>query len=421
MKKSIFLWGLLTTVLCLTACGSKDFNMSFEEALEIANHSELQDILSQNDNFEQSFDIAGSYDADWTKVDANISSKSHQSITNKNSESSTEFTANITSSWETIKLNWSVDTKTVNDTVYVNISALDLTWSENLSMVEMMVEWFKNQRFSIPMTGLNDMPDTFSVLKDSKDLNAKVKDIVINEWLVVYSWAFTDFNWYNAWRFSLNNEKLNELIKEYYEEYNNTINVELSGDSVNEIPSINIQNFEWYLVITGKDKVTTVLENMAITEDEAILNINWFAGDSFELYLSDGENDLVSIVAEKKGSKYNIAAVVADYLSINGTVSPKLSKSSINLKFDAVLTIKSGNEWQSNIVIPLKGSWGYDSISGFVITAPEDAQDLTELLWSYLGGVMWWDDYDEEYDYEDLYGDEDVELGSINEDTAEVE
>jgi hypothetical protein len=62
MKKSLFLLGLLGVTVCLTACGSKDFNMSFEEALEIANHSELQDILSQNNSFEQSFDIAGNFD-----------------------------------------------------------------------------------------------------------------------------------------------------------------------------------------------------------------------------------------------------------------------------------------------------------------------------------------------------------------------
>jgi hypothetical protein len=46
MKKSFLLLGLLTTTLCLTACGSKDFNMTFEEALEVANHSELQEILA---------------------------------------------------------------------------------------------------------------------------------------------------------------------------------------------------------------------------------------------------------------------------------------------------------------------------------------------------------------------------------------
>jgi hypothetical protein len=48
-------------------------------------------------------------------------------------------------------------------------------------VVGMMVDGFKNQWFSIPMSGLSDMPNTFSILKDSKDLNSKAKDIIVNE------------------------------------------------------------------------------------------------------------------------------------------------------------------------------------------------------------------------------------------------
>jgi hypothetical protein len=96
MKKSLLLLGLISTAVCLTACGSKTFGMSFEEALEIANHSELQDILSQNDSFEQSFDIAGNYSDEDFKVDASISSESKQNLINNNSESSTKFDANLT-------------------------------------------------------------------------------------------------------------------------------------------------------------------------------------------------------------------------------------------------------------------------------------------------------------------------------------
>jgi outer membrane lipopolysaccharide assembly protein LptE/RlpB len=105
MKKSIFLFGLIITTVCLSACGSKNFNMSFEEALEIANHSALQDILAENDNFEQTFDISGQLDTNGTKVDANISSNSKQDTNNKTSESSSKFNANITYSGETIQIN----------------------------------------------------------------------------------------------------------------------------------------------------------------------------------------------------------------------------------------------------------------------------------------------------------------------------
>lgn len=411
MKKSLFLLWLLTTTVCLTACGSKDFNMTFEEALEAANHSELQDILAQNDNFEQSFDISGKYNSDEIKVDASISSNSKQSLVNKNSESSTNFTANVTSSGETIKLNWTLDLKLVNDTIYLNISSLDLTWSDELAMVGMMAAWFKGQWFSIAMSGLSDMPNTFSMLKDSKDLNDKTKEIFWNEGFMVYSWKFTQFEWYNARKFSIDNEKLNALIKEYY----NSINSGLDEDSIQEIPAINIQNFEGYLVITWKEKVTTVIENMEMKDDEntSTLVINWFAWEDAEINLSQNWESVMKIVADKKGSKYNISITIPNRGELSWTISPKLSKSSIKIGFDLKLTIKSEEEWWKDTVIPFKGSWKYDAISEFTTTAPENAQDLGELLSSYLWWAMWWDDYDyeydEAYDYEDLYNNEELE------------
>jgi hypothetical protein len=38
--------------------------MSFEEALDTANHSALQDILASTDNFQQSFDISTNINKD---------------------------------------------------------------------------------------------------------------------------------------------------------------------------------------------------------------------------------------------------------------------------------------------------------------------------------------------------------------------
>ena len=420
MKKSIFLLGLLAiSGVCLTACGSKNYKMSFDEALEISTHSAIQDVLAGNDNFEQNFNIAGNYDADWNKVDANISSTSKQSIISKNSESSTTFNADITSPEVNAKLNWALDIKLVDDAIYLNISSFELTWSDDLAMVAMMAEGFKNQWFSIPMTGLSDMPSTFSFLKDSKELNSKTKEIVINEGSMVYNWKYTQFNWYNAWKFSLDNEKLNTLIKEYY----NSLN--LNEEEATEIPELDIQNFEWYLVITWKDKVTTVIEKMVMESNGEVLNLEWFAGEDLEINVSgETEGETISIAAHKDGWKYNVSLNIADFFLVDWTVSTKLSKSSIDLNFDVKLTVKDTEE----IVIPLKGYWKYNAISEFSTTAPEDAQDLTELLWSYLGGMWLWDDYDydydyddEEFDYDNFYADDDsgefVEL----EDADEVE
>ncbi len=388
MKKFLFLLGLFTTTVCLTACWSKDFNMSFEDALQAANYSELQDILAQNDNFEQDFNISGKYDSNGTKVDANISLNSKQNLQNKNSESSTKFNANITSSEGTIKTNWALNIKLVNDALYLNLESLDITWNENLAMMGMMADGLKDQWFSIPMTGLSDMPNTFSILKNSTELNNKAKEIIINEWSTVYSWKFSQFNGYNARKISLDNEKLNELIKEYY----NTMNSNLSEELTWEIPEINIQNFEWYIVITSKNKVTTVIENMQIQDGETIMDANWYAGKEYELNISESNTPLMSISIKKKlFSKYEVSANIADSINLEWTISPKLSTSTIALKFNAKLTVKALSGWSSDTVIPFNGAWKYNSLSEFTTTAPDNAQDLSEMLSSYLWGMMWWD------------------------------
>ena len=115
------------------------------------------------------------------------------------------------------------------------------------------------------------------------------------------------------------------------------------------------------------------------------------------------------LTATEKGSNYNIYAEVSDLVILEWTITPKLSSSKIDVKFDLNLTIKSEYEEVDDTIIPLKGSWTYNSISDFEVIAPENAQDLTELLWAYLGWMMWGNEYDEYYDEydEDIYLDTD--------------
>jgi hypothetical protein len=44
-----------------------------------------------------------------------------------------------------------------------------------------MIEPYKNQWFSLSITGLNEMPDSFSAFRDSKEMDEKAKEIIINE------------------------------------------------------------------------------------------------------------------------------------------------------------------------------------------------------------------------------------------------
>ena len=259
-------------------------------------------------------------------------------------------------------------------------------------MIAMMTEWFKNQRFSIPMDWLGEMSNTFSVFKDSKELNEKAKDIILNDWFVVYNWKFTQFSWYNAWKFSLDNEKINALIKEYYD------TLDTDAENPIESPELNIKNFEWYLVITWKDKVTTVIDNMDLVDWEVVVKVNGFWGEDYEINVSSEWESILTFVANKKNSNYDISLNLSNSLLLKGTLSTKISSSKININFDALLTLKSDYEETDDTIVPLKGSWSYSAISEFSVNAPESAQDLTEILQGYLWSMLWGGDYS---DYED--------------------
>jgi len=403
MKKTpVILWLLTMASLCLVACGnSKDYNMSFEEAYDIANHSALQDILTNTENFQQSFNASTNLNSDWTKVAAKIQADSKQNLNNSKSESSTLFDININSDENNLTVTWALDIKLVDNTVYLNLKSLDVTWPEDASFVAAMVEWFKNQRYLIPIEWLSDVPSSLLYLKDAKKLDEQAKEIIMNEWSAIYSWKFTQYNWYNSRKFSLDTEKLQQLVNDYYAK----INESLDEEDRQEAPQLNIQNFEWYLVITWKDKVTTVIENMDMLEWETNININGFWGENYEINALSNWDSLLRISATKKGSIYNISLVAANEIMLEWTVTPKVSSSKIDVKFNIILTIKAQDEEDEDTIVPLKGNRTYNSISEFDVIAPEWAQDLSELLWSYLW-ALWWDNYSDELDYEENQQDE---------------
>ena len=402
MKKSAFLLGLLAmTSLFLTACdNSKDFTMSFEDAIDTANHSALQDILLNNENFQQSLDLSTNID-NWTnKIAVDLQSNSKQNLDNNKSESSTTFDVNVNTDESNFLVKGNLELKFLEDIIYLNIGSLDISWSEDTSFLATMVEGFKNQWYSIPMEWLSDVPSTLSYVKDAKDLNEQTKEIIINEWSVVYNGKFTQFNGYNSWKFSLDTEKLQQLVNDYFAK----VNEALDEESQQEVPQLNIQNFEWYLVITWKDKVTTVIENMDIVEWESNINLNWFWGVDYEINAYTNWESLLTMKATKKGWNYNISIEITNSLKLEWTITPKISAWKIDVKYNATLTIKSEYEEWDDTIVPLKGNWAYYSISDFDVIAPENAQDLTEILWAYLWWMLWWNN--EELDYENNWGEE---------------
>jgi len=89
-------------------------------------------------------------------------------------------------------------------------------------------------------------------------------------------------------------------------------------------------------------------------------------------------------VANKNGSNYQISLNLNGLLTLEGTVTSKISSSNIDISFNVTLTIKSEYEETNDTIIPLKGNRSYSPIANFSVTAPESAQDLTEMLQGYL-------------------------------------
>lgn len=461
MKKSIFTLGLLTiSVLCLTACGDKkDFNMSFEDALELASHSAVQDVMANANNAEQSFNIAWNYDKDGTKVDAKLTSKSKQNLKDTQSESNIAIDLKVQEEENNLDLKWNLDIKFVPSAIYLNLNSLDVKSSDSPEWIGDL-SWFLNQWFSIP---LNDALDINSLnMKQQFELSSKIKDVVNNEGLQVYNGKFTDYNWYNARKISIDDQKLIKILKDYYNSTTNDIenetpsaneeNIDSNGapeenaeatveenveatteenveanvennpeadtnteNNENEtaiedidLDSVNlkIENFEWYLVIIWNDKVALAIENMDIVENGSTTNLNGiFSDKDIILNVFSEWEEIITLSAKKKGSHFNTTLNLSGLCLIEGSIAPKVSSSKIDINFDLSLNIKSNS---GNTIVPLKGSWSYAPISEYKVEIPSEAQDLSQVLWGLLWWLYWWNDM---Y-YNDYY--EDYELDAEN-------
>ena len=447
MKKSIFtLWLLAISVLCLSACGNKkDFNMSFEEALELASHSSIQDVMTNIDNAEQAVSIAWTYDKDGLKVDGKLTSQSKQNLKDLQSESNIAVDLKVQQKENNFDIKWDLDIKFVPSAVYLSLNSLNAKWEESIEWIAWIASWYLKQWFSIP---LNETIDINSLnMKDKLDLSSKIKDVINNEWLQVYNGKFTDYNGYNARKISIDDEKLMKILKDNYNslentdsnagnesismneltEDSNTASSEVSEENVenaeetainNEIEALNseldntkIENFEWYLVIIWKDKVALAIDNMDITNNGETTNLNWLFSDKDVLLSVFSEwEEVITLTAIKKGSSFDTSLNLSGLCFIWWTITPKISSSKIDISFDLSITITAD---EKNTIIPLKGSWTYSEIPEFKVEVPSESTDLTEMLWGLFWWVYgWWDELDYSYydDYdlnsEDLYNDE---------------
>ena len=421
MKKSTAILGIVSIMtLCLTACGKP--NMSFEEAIDNVTHSELKEIMANAENYEQNFNISSNFSVKEDNVDAKVSLSTNSKQNVKNSEWETKISLKVDASWdgdewrENIKLDWEAVIKSLKDAVYFKLSSLNLDGPEEFTNgFDSALPWIKNQWFSFELTDeikeklYAELPEDFDLnnlnsLKDDEALNKlaeNLKKSINNEWAVVYSGIYSEFEWYNARKFSINKEKAFDSFMEYVkwiipEEYAGEIDEINAEEIFNE--DFPLKNFEWYLVITWKDRVQVVIENLDIESDYSTTKINGtFGRDRYEIAVkSDGEQVFI-LTAKLSGAHYNLSMKVGALEIIKWTITPRKSKWKFSIDFD--ISINFGED-EDKISIPLQGWWDWKEISKFSVEVPKDSKNLledimenidaTNLEWLALGSQGYW-------------------------------
>ena len=419
MKKSTFILAMVSLMtLCLTACGKP--NMSFEEAIDTATHSELSNLMANAENYEQNFKISTYFSRAEDNVKANIVFSTDSKHNVKDSEWETKISLKIDASWvvdekeENVKINWEAIIKSLKDAVFFKLHSLDIDGPEDLTgEYDLNLSWVKDQRFSFELTDemkeklYSELPEDFELdnLKDEEALNKledNLKKSINNEWSLVYKGIYSEFNWYNARKFSINKEKVFESFMEYVKSI-------VPEEQTQELEDINIEevfedfplkNFEWYLIITGKDKVQVVIENLDIENEYSSTKINWTYGiDRYELVVKSEWKEVFVSSAKLNGTHYDILLKVQGSEIIKWTITPRKSNWKISIDFDLSINFGEGEDKTS---IPLQGWWSWEEISKFNVEVPKNSKNLLEdimknmdldaadLQWLSLGSQWYW-------------------------------
>lgn len=404
MRKRNLILGVISIVtLCLTGCGKP--STSFEEVVDSITYSEIVEMMNKAEIYEQNFNIFSNFSMSEDNVVASMWLSTNSKENKKDSEWETKISLKVNASWdgedwrETIKINWNAIIKHLTNAVYFKLSSFNITGPEDFTSDEFLsgVESIKNKWFSFELTeeminkikaglpedfelnGIQRKENLEKLEQNLKKYEDNLKKAIKNEGFLVYSGIYSEFNWYNAYKFSIDKKKVFNATTEYIKTF---VPEEDMDDYMREIEQINIdevlkdfplKNFEWYFVIIWEKRVQTVIENLEINDTYSKIKLNGtFGNDRYELSINeDGENVLL-FSAKMNKAHYDVILKVDDLEILKWTVTPKIFFWKITVDFDLSINI------DEEIKIPLKWSWNWQEISKFKVEKPTNSQNLLE-------------------------------------------
>ena len=399
MKKSTFILGIVSMMtLCLTACGKP--NMSFEDAVDSIGHSELQEMMDSAEYSQQNFNISTKFNIPENDVKGNIifSAGSKQNTKDSQWESNISLKFNATIDWEKGKIQWDATVKRLAKSIYFKLNSLDISSSDNSTPDKDVINKIKWQRYSLNlkdkevkemvndyMNNELDFPEDinikklYSKIKIDKLIN-DFKGSLNNEWSLVYSGIYSQFNWYNAYKFSIDKEKALTALVSYFRWI---MPDDIIDDTMEDIEDENrdkifedfpFTSFEWYLIITWKHKVQVVIENIDIDDYSFDSKLNaTFGKDGYKLVGIEDWEDIVVFSAMLNENHYDVNLVIEDEELLTWTITPSISNWKINVDFDLIIKYE---DYGDKIKIPFQWNWSWEEIDEFDVKAPKNSKNL---------------------------------------------
>ena len=439
---------LFAGVLCFSGCSTQNnYEMSYEQVISLLENQsrEMMGIFFNFGAQQKNLNLATKFDTDNINFDLDVQTQARVDYDSRVQDMSLSLLADVESPESEFKVDWVLDYSFIWDNMYFKLSKFLLDWSntDDLAMVDMIANTFRWQRFSLNMSGFN-----FSKSFDLYDLySEKMEEIVsnawktmINQWSWLYGWMFDEYKWYNAWKYSIDEDKVDEMLQMYVDMMNGFYSWMLaqyadslwttdedmwSVDFGSLFSGITYSNLGGYFVIVWKNDVVETMEDAHITIDGTWVVFNYYYGKDW-FYLeakTESWEDIMLITAKRYGKTYSIYANMMSVLGVKWDL--KLNKFSkkdwIDLDFDLRLTMDTNLQMlddaesldENNIEIPFKWSYNIKNINKFSLQEPSDAIDLMEMLWGYLWASMGGDDEyreDDEYEYWD---DEEYEVADV--------
>jgi len=445
MKRNNFIFLIVALSICVflfSGCSTqKNYEMSYEQVISLF-ENQIKEIVGIFFNFDvkQKYaNLTTKFDTDAIYLDLDILSQARINYASMLQDRSISFDADvkISESEFGVSTSGSLNYSLIWDNVYLNLSKFSLGWpsAKDLAMINMVVNGVKWQQFKLAMSGFN-LFKSFYLYNLYNERLGKILDNVweftINEGAVIYYWMFDEYKWYNAWKYSIDEEKVDEMLELYadvMDEFNSWMLTQylaqnLWTDDVNLIDFSNVlsgityDNLQWYFVVVWKNKVVWTVEGAHITLDKTWIIFNYYYGKDWLCFEAKTENweDFMLLVAKKNWISYDIYTNIMSVLGIKWNVKfNKFSKGDgIDVDFDLIFAVNTdqdvlsglNNSKQIYLEVPVKWNYQVKNIDKFSLQEPDDAIDLMEMVGGYLWtvGGEFSDDYelDDSYEFEDI-------------------